>query len=152
MLYRPLLLAALGALSLSLNTALAQNCEVTIDSNDQMRYDTDRVEVPKSCSEFTVNLTHSGQLPKNVMGHNWVLTKSEDMQGVVSDGVAAGLDNDYLKPNDERVIAATPMIGGGEQTSVTFSVSALQEGQDYTFFCSFPGHSALMKGSLVLVY
>ncbi|NLO79939.1 MAG: azurin [Xanthomonadaceae bacterium] len=151
MLYRPLLLAALGALSLSLNTALAQNCEVTIDSNDQMRYDTDRVEVPKSCSEFTVNLTHSGQLPKNVMGHNWVLTKSEDMQGVVSDGVAAGLDNDYLKPNDERVIAATPMIGGGEQTSVTFSVSALQEGQDYTFFCSFPGHSALMKGSLVLV-
>lgn len=151
MLYRPLLLAALGALSLSLNTALAQNCEVTIDSNDKMRYDTDRVEVPKSCSEFTVNLTHSGQLPKNVMGHNWVLTKSEDMQGVVSDGVAAGLDNDYLKPNDERVIAATPMIGGGEQTSVTFSVSALQEGQDYTFFCSFPGHSALMKGSLVLV-
>lgn len=151
MLYRSLLLAALGALSLSLNTALAQNCEVTIDSNDQMRYDTDRVEVPKSCSEFTVNLTHSGQLPKNVMGHNWVLTKSEDMQGVVSDGVAAGLDNDYLKPNDERVIAATPMIGGGEQTSVTFSVSALQEGQDYTFFCSFPGHSALMKGSLVLV-
>src|SRR5690606_29858990 len=151
MLYRPLLLAALGALSLSLNTALAQNCEVTIDSNDQMRYDTDRVEVPKSCSEFTVNLTHSGQLPKNVMGHNWVLTKSEDMQGVVSDGVAAGLDNDYLTPNDERVIAATPMIGGGEQTSVTFSVSALQEGQDYTFFCSFPGHSALMKGSLVLV-
>lgn len=151
MLYRPLLLAALGALSLSLNTALAQNCEVTINSNDQMRYDTDRVEVPKSCSEFTVNLTHSGQLPKNVMGHNWVLTKSEDMQGVVSDGVAAGLDNDYLKPNDERVIAATPMIGGGEQTSVTFSVSALQEGQDYTFFCSFPGHSALMKGSLVLV-
>lgn len=151
MLYRPLLLAALGALSLSLNTALAQNCEVTIDGNDQMRYDTDRVEVPKSCSEFTVNLTHSGQLPKNVMGHNWVLTKSEDMQGVVSDGVAAGLDNDYLKPNDERVIAATPMIGGGEQTSVTFSVSALQEGQDYTFFCSFPGHSALMKGSLVLV-
>lgn len=151
MLYRPLLLAALGALSLSLNTALAQNCEVTIESNDQMRYDTDRVEVPKSCSEFTVNLTHSGQLPKNIMGHNWVLTKSEDMQGVVSDGVAAGLDNDYLKPNDERVIAATPMIGGGEQTSVTFSVSALQEGQDYTFFCSFPGHSALMKGSLVLV-
>ena len=146
--------ALIGFIGLALVVvpAFAQNCEVTIDSNDQMRYDTDRVEVPKSCSEFTVNLTHSGQLPKNVMGHNWVLTKSEDMQGVVSDGVAAGLDNDYLKPNDERVIAATPMIGGGEQTSVTFSVSALQEGQDYTFFCSFPGHSALMKGSLVLVY
>ena len=144
-------LVALGILALNVDPALAQKCDVTIDSTDQMRYSTDRVEVPQSCSEFTVNLTHSGQLPKATMGHNWVLTTAENMQGVNTDGIAAGLDNNYLKPNDERVIAATPMIGGGEKTSVTFPVSALKEGQNYVFFCSFPGHSALMKGTVALV-
>lgn len=144
-------LVALGILTLTVNPALAQTCEVTVDSNDQIQYDTNQVEISKSCTEFTVNLTHSGQLPKAAMGHNWVLTTAEDMQGVNTDGIAAGLDNDYLKPNDERVIAATPMIGGGEKTSVTFPVSALKDGQNYMFFCSFPGHSATMKGTVTLV-
>ena len=43
------------------------------------------------------------------------------------------------------------MIGGGESTSVTFDVSKLAAGEDYSFFCSFPGHYSLMKGSLTLV-
>ena len=42
----------------------------------------------------------------------------------------------------------TDMVGGGQSTSVTFSTSSLEQGGDYTFFCSFPGHSALMRGSL----
>ena len=65
--------------------------------------------------------------------------------------MAAGLDNDYLKANDERVIAHTKVIGGGESDSVTFDVSKLQAGTPYEFFCSFPGHVALMKGELKLV-
>jgi azurin len=31
---------------------------------------------------------------------------------------------------------------------VKFPTSALTKGGDYTFFCSFPGHAALMKGKL----
>lgn len=144
-------LIGLAALSLAAAPAFAQNCEVTVDSTDQMTFSTDLVEVSKSCSEFTVNLTHSGQLPKSAMGHNWVLTTAADMQGVVQDGIAAGLDNDYLKPNDDRVIAHTKLIGGGESDSVTFKVSELKPGGEYMFFCSFPGHSTVMKGKVVLV-
>lgn len=151
MLHKFAALAMLGILTLILNPAFAQKCETTIDSTDQIRYSTDRVEVPKSCSEFTVHLTHSGKLPKASMGHNWVLATAENVQGIATDGMSAGLDNDYLKPNDERVIAATPMIGAGEKTSVTFPVSVLKEGQNYTFFCSFPGHIATMKGTVTLV-
>ncbi|NLO81288.1 MAG: azurin [Xanthomonadaceae bacterium] len=145
--------ALIGFIGLALVVvpAFAQNCEVTIDSTDQMRYDTDLVEISKSCTEFTVHLTHSGQLPKQAMGHNWVLTTANDMQGVVADAVAAGLDNDYLPPNDKRVIAHTRLIGGGEKDSVTFPVSALQANEQYVFFCSFPGHSAVMNGKVVLV-
>ncbi|MBT6073693.1 MAG: azurin, partial [Gammaproteobacteria bacterium] len=40
--------------------------------------------------------------------------------------------------------------GGGAETSVTFSGDLLTAGGDYTFFCSFPGHYAIMKGLFVV--
>lgn len=131
-------------------TALAQDCSVDVDSTDAMKFDTNVIVVPQSCKEFTVNLTHSGKLGKNVMGHNWVLTKAADVQAVAKDGISAGLDNEYLKPKDERVIAYTEIIGGGEETSVTFPVSKIKADGEYVFFCSFPGHSTIMRGTLSL--
>lgn len=131
-------------------SAFAADCEVTVDSTDTMRFDKSEIVVDKSCEKFTVNLTHSGNLPRNAMGHNWVLTKTDDMQVVATEGMQAGLDNNYLKPGDERVLAATDVIGGGESTSVTFDVNKLSADQSYTFFCSFPGHWTIMKGSLSL--
>ncbi|UTF61596.1 azurin [Gilvimarinus sp. DA14] len=131
-------------------TAQAQECSVTIDSTDQMRFDTGSMTIPSSCEEFTVNLTHSGSMAKNVMGHNWVLSKTSDLQGIAMDGMSAGLDNNYIKPGDERVIAHTDVIGGGESTSVTFDPSVLEVGGDYSFFCSFAGHYALMKGTVTV--
>jgi azurin len=83
------------------------------------------------------------------MGHNWVLTKTADMQAVANAGVSAGLEKDHLPPGDKRIIAHTKIIGGGESTSVKFKTSLLTKGGDYTFFCSFPGHSGLMKGKLI---
>ena len=44
----------------------------------------------------------------------------------------------------------TDVIGGGEETAVTFDVKALAAGEDYTFFCSFPGHIGVMKGTLTV--
>ena len=130
--------------------AAADDCSVTIDSTDTMKFDKSEIVVDKSCKEFTVNLTHSGKLAKNIMGHNVVITKAADARAVASDAIGAGLDNNYVKPGDERVVAFTDIIGGGEKTSVTFSVDKLQSGEDYTFFCSFPGHISLMQGSVSL--
>ena len=144
------IMVSLFALSFLSFSAQAADCEATIDSTDRMRYDTDRIAVDASCESFTLTLTHSGEMAKNVMGHNWVLTLTDDFQAVGQDGVSAGLENDYIKPGDERVIAYTEVIGGGEQTSVTFDASELNPEADYTFFCSFPGHSSLMKGDLVV--
>ena len=144
-------LAVVTLLSLPVAPLWAAECSVDIDSTDQMTYNTNAVEIAKSCQQFTVNLTHSGQLPKNVMGHNWVLTTQADMTPVVNEGAAAGLESDYLKANDPRILAHTKLIGGGESTSVTFDVAQLQADQQYMFFCSFPGHAAVMKGSVTLV-
>lgn len=46
------------------------------------------------------------------------------------------------------MIAHTKVIGGGDSTTVSFATSKLSKGGDYTFFCSFPGHWAMMKGTL----
>ena len=137
-------------LSTITGAAAANECSVAITSTDAMQYDTKAITVDASCKEFTVTLTHAGKLPKNVMGHNWVLSKTDDKQAIATEGMAAGLDNNYLKAGDTRVIASTPIIGGGETTSVTFAVDKLSAGVPYTFFCSYPGHNAIMQGSLTL--
>ena len=131
--------------------AFADDCAVTIEGTDQMTFNLSQIDVKKSCEAFTVTLKHVGQLPAVAMGHNWVLSKSEEYQAVAQEGMALGLDKNYVNDEDERVLAHTAVIGGGEETSVTFDVSKLEEGQAYTYFCSFPGHYALMNGSLNLV-
>ena len=141
---------AVSLLALSSASVFAADCSVDIQSTDQMRYSTDSIVVDKSCKEFTVNLSHTGTMPVAIMGHNWVLTSVADMQAVATEGMSAGAANNYVKVDDSRVIAHTKVIGGGEKDSVTFSTAALKEGETYEFFCSFPGHIALMKGTLVL--
>lgn len=135
---------------LSSSVFAADECSLTVTSNDAMQFDTKVITVKPSCEQFTVNLVHAGKLPKNVMGHNWVLTAQSDMRAVAADGIAAGLNNNYIKADDARVLAFTPIIGGGESTSVTFPVSKLAAGTAYSFFCSFPGHFAIMQGALTL--
>lgn len=123
-------------------------CSADIEGSDAMKFNVASISVPASCSQFTINLTHTGKLPEAAMGHNVVVTASSDMAGVAADGISAGASAGFLKAGDSRVIAATEMIGGGETASVTFDVSKVKSGGPFSFFCSFPGHAALMKGTL----
>lgn len=128
--------------------AAATGCSVDIEGNDQMKFNLSSITVPSSCSEFTIKLVHTGRLPVAAMGHNVVITSAADMAGVAADGISAGASAGYLKAGDSRVIAATDMVGGGGTSSVTFDVAKISSGGPYQFFCSFPGHAALMKGSI----
>lgn len=141
---------ALASTLLFASSSVFAACSVDIEGNDAMQFNLKTIEVAKSCKDFTVNLKHTGKLAKNVMGHNWVLTTSTDMQAAANDGMPAGLDKDYVKAGDTRVIAHTKVIGGGETTSVTFPVAKLAAGTEYTYFCSFPGHWGIMKGTLTV--
>ncbi|PJJ99468.1 azurin [Lysobacteraceae bacterium NML91-0213] len=128
--------------------ATVTNCATTIQGDDAMQFSVGSITVPSSCSEFTITLEHTGQLPVAAMGHNVVVSQASDRAGIATDGMAAGVDGGYVPQGDARVIAATELIGGGQTTSVTFPVSALQGGGPYEFFCSFPGHWAVMRGSI----
>ncbi|MDQ8034556.1 MAG: azurin, partial [Bordetella sp.] len=89
-------------------------------------------------------------LRKEKAGHNWVLTTTADIDRVMLDGMAAGPQGDWLVPNDARILARTPMLGGGETATVTFPVSRLKAGESYTYYCSFPAHAEMMRGTLTL--
>ena len=143
-------LVAASLLTLVSGHLLAAECSVEVDSTDQMTFSTKAIEIDKSCKEFTVNLKHSGSLPKNVMGHNLVISKEADMQPIATDGLSAGIDKQYLKEGDARIIAHTKIIGAGETDSLKIDVSKLDPAEKYGFFCSFPGHISMMKGAITL--
>ena len=123
-------------------------CKVDITGTDAMQFDKKEISVAGDCTSIEVTLHHSGKLPAQAMGHNFVLAKTGDVAGIASDGIGAGFANDHIKPGDARVIAHTKIVGGGQSTSVTFPTSKLKAGESYTYFCSFPGHSSIMKGTL----
>ncbi len=137
-----LLVAASGAF------AADKTCKVEIAGTDQMQFDKKEIVIAPDCTEVELTLKHSGKLPAQAMGHNWVLSKTADVAPVATDGLTAGLANNYLKKDDARVIAHTKIIGGGQSDTIKFPVSKLTKGGAYTYFCSFPGHSSIMKGVL----
>lgn len=139
--------AAMLLLTLLASPGAFAACEVRIEVGDNLEYSKDVLTVDAGCDTVTVNMAHTGQLPANAMGHDWVLSETGDARAVVDAGSDAGFDNDYQKAGDKRIIAATPIIGGGESTSVSFSLEGLDPSQSYTFFCTFPGHYPAMKGT-----
>ena len=131
--------------------AAGGECEAVIVSDDAMKFDPKEIQVKSSCKQYKITLKHEGKMPKSAMGHNVVLSKAADKDGILADGQTAGEANNYVKAGDERVIAHTKLLSGGEQDSVTFDVSKLAKGEAYEYYCSFPGHYATMNGKLTLV-
>ena len=129
----------------------ADSCEQVIEGNDMLQFNLKEMKVSAACDSVTVTLKHTGVMAAEVMGHNWVLTTDSDFMPVATAAAGAGLENNYVPVGDDRVLSATSIIGGGEETSVTFSIGSLSAGDDYTFFCSFPGHYAIMKGSFKVI-
>lgn len=124
-------------------------CVVDVEVGDSIAYSRDSITVPSSCESVTINMAHTGSLPREAMGHNWVLVPASAVQAIGSAGGAAGMENDYL-PDDDRIVAASDLIGGGQSTSLTFSLDDLDDGTDYAYVCTFPGHWSVMRGTFTV--
>ena len=150
---KSILLLIMGAFSVS---AFADSkCAYELLGTDTRDYKNAQGEVvkqiivPLSCTNFTIMLRNVTKMHKNTMGHNVVIAKEKDVKAIAIDGAIAGITKDYLKPGDTRVLAASKMVGGGEQTSVRFPVKKIKDG-GYDFFCSFLGHERKMHGKLIV--
>lgn len=142
--------AAPAATETAAPAAAAGECAATITSDDAMKFDPKEISVPASCKQFSITLKHVGKMPAMAMGHNVVVSKTSDKDGILADGAAAKIENNFVKPNDERVVAHTKLIGGGEEDTLTFDVSKLAAGEAYEYYCSFPGHYAMMNGKITV--
>src|ERR1700694_1228641 len=138
-----------AALFFLARAASADVCPLTIDATDDMRFEQETLKVEMRCTEVEVTLHHIGKLPARIMGHDWVLTKTADVAAVANAGMGAGLANSFQQPGDKRIIAATKIVGGGENAVVKFSTTQLERGVSYSYFCSAPGHFSIMKGRFV---
>ncbi len=80
------------------------------------------------------------------MGHNFVVAKTKDIQSIQNDGNKVGPDGGYLKIDDERVVVASSIVGGGESTAIVLKPTWLVSSDEFSFFCTVMSHSVVMKG------
>lgn len=111
---------------------------ITITGNDQMRFAPTRFVVPAG-EEITLTFQNIGRMPKETMGHNLAI-----IQGLTPNAFSSlsqrHPQNEYIAPEyEENVIAATRVLGPGEEETITFT--APSEPGEYPFVCSFPGHT-----------
>ena len=117
---------------------------IVINSNDQMRFDTNEIRV-KAGEKIKLTLNHTGKLPKNAMGHNFVLLEAGTDVAKFSQVAMNAKATEYIP--SKGVLAHTKLVGGGESTTIEFT--APKKGT-YDFICSFPGHYAMMKGKFIV--
>jgi azurin len=120
---------------------------LALSGNDMMKFDKNEL-MAKAGEKITLTFRHIGQLEKRVMGHNFVLLKpGTDITGFANEAASAGEAADWIPNDGVQVIAHTKMLGGGQTDVITFDAP---EPGVYDFICSFPGHSAMMRGTLTV--
>ena len=99
--------------------AMAADCAITVEGNDQMQFSVKNIEVPKSCKNYTVTLKHVGKMPKSSMGHNLVLTTAADATaaaaGTAGAGDAADAAQEAAKAADQAADAAEQAAASAEE-------------------------------------
>lgn len=120
--------------------------QVEISGNDAMQYDKKEIRVPVG-EKVTLTLKHTGKMAKEVMGHNFVLlNQGVDMADFAAKAAEAS-ESEYIPESETAsILAHTKLIGGGESTSIEFTIN---EAGEYDFLCTFPAHFALMQGKLI---
>lgn len=130
------------------STAATGARTIEITANDQMKYSVTSIEA-KPGEELHVVLTNAGSLPKEAMAHNWVLLKPGSDVMAFSAAAAGARDKDYIPDNlKDQIVAKIDLLGPHKTGEVTFK--APDQPGEYPYLCSFPGHAALMKGTLTV--
>ena len=138
-------------LILPFNLTFANDCNVQIIGSDMMKYDLQEINISSKCVSFEINLKHGGKLPVSAMGHNIVITEEANFMMVAQlIKMENGIENGYL-PASDKILFRSDMIGGGESTTLTVDPSKLDSTKNFVYFCSFPGHWAIMKGKINLL-
>jgi azurin len=148
---KQILLSTLFSLAIasSLSAASPDVKSVTISAFDTMKYSVTRIETHPG-QKVVVELKNEGNLPKEAMGHNWILLKlGADPISYASAAIGAKAENYQPKSLADKVLASIPVLGPKESGKVSFTAPSAPG--SYAYFCSFPAHcQAGMRGVLVV--
>jgi azurin len=122
---------------------------IEISGNDQMKFSVTSIEA-KPGEDLKVVFTNAGTLPKEAMGHNWVLLKADADPAAFAAAAMTAKDTDYIPSSlAGQVLAKTAVLGPRKTEEVVFKAPTTPG--TYTYICSFPGHLLVgMKGTLVV--
>ncbi|WP_114789615.1 azurin [Niabella yanshanensis] len=116
---------------------------ITLNAGDDMKFDLAEIKVNEG-QTVKLTLNHTGKMAKTAMGHNFILLAQGADLAAFATAAINSKETDYLPAGKENdIIAHTRVVGGGESDSIEFTAPAKGH---YEFLCSFPGHSAMMKG------
>lgn len=122
---------------------------IALEANDAMKFNVTRIEA-KPGETLKVVLKNVGTLPKEAMGHNWVLlAKGTDVMAFSTAAMQARTTEYIPASLSKQVLAHTKLLGPKQSDEVTITVPS--EPGDYPYICSFPAHAmAGMRGVLVV--
>ena len=124
--------------------------EITISGNDTMQFDVKNFDVIAG-NKVKLIFKNAGKLPKIAMGHNLVLLK-KGVSAIAFGQKALGAGANAVNPLPDSlkgdVIANTKLLGPGEEEIVSFT--APKEKGAYEYVCTFPGHFAMMRGTMTV--
>jgi azurin len=102
----------------------------------------------KAGSDVTLTFENTATSP--AMAHNVVLLADNEASTIDRVGQAAvsAAANAYI-PEDDAVLAYTDLAQPGETVTLTFTAPSAPG--EYAYICTFPGHYALMQGTMRVV-
>ncbi|MGA3007373.1 MAG: plastocyanin/azurin family copper-binding protein [Opitutaceae bacterium] len=120
-----------------------------LTAGDNMKYNLTRIEASPG-ETLHITLANVGTLPKDVMGHDWILLTAGADPAAYSRAAVTAKDANYQPPAlASEVLASISLLGPGQTGDVTFKAPT-QPGE-YPFLCSFPAHfQSGMQGELVV--
>jgi azurin len=148
-----LAIAAVATASLSIGAADSGGTPRTIKLragvDNAMKFDVSTITVAPGES-IKVVLTNHMTLPKEVMGHNWVLLTAGADPVSFAAAAAPEAANGYIPSKlKDKILAVIPLLGPNETGEITFKAPSAPG--EYPFLCSFPAHCLTgMKGMLVV--
>lgn len=119
--------------------------EITIkpDAANPLAYDTKTISAKAGQK---IKLTFTNTHPTLPQPHNIVIGKlgtKDKMMGIAM-GAMTLVDKGYI-PDSPDILAHTKLLQSGTTETIEFTVPAAGE---YPYFCTFPGHVAIMNGIL----
>lgn len=122
---------------------------IEIEGNDNLRYSVEEITAEPG-EQLRIEFTTVSDMPPQAMQHNIAILNADADVDAFANASMMARDNGYIDPEmEDQLLANTEMIGGGETSSIEFTVP--EEPGEYVYICTFPGHYlAGMKGVLIV--